>query len=257
MLLLRIVGLAVATGFCGSAALALRRRFDLERGSAGLLIFLLLFTTVQSLLILTAGLTGLLSAGPLVLVCGVGWGLLQLRRPRLVVQLRPPDRTSGRLLLGMTALALVSLLVKTLVLEPHTGDALEYHLPKIAESMQAGRFVWGINHDPRIWFSWGFDLIQTWWVVFLHHDALIEMGGIQMALLATVAVVALAENLGARPGFAGVVYLFVPAVLLQATSCGNDLAVAALVLSGYALVAAGAPRPVQALPILLAVGVKA
>src|SRR5262249_3997966 len=134
---------------------------------------------------------------------------------------------------------------------------LQYHLPKIAESIQAGRFVWGINHDPRIWFSAGFDLIQTWWVVFLRHDVLIELGGVQMALLASLAVVALAEPLGARPGFAGIVYLFIPAVLLQATSCGNDLAVAAFVLSGYALVAVGAPRPLQALPILLAVGVKA
>jgi hypothetical protein len=46
-------------------------------------------------------------------------------------------------------------------------------------------------------------------------------------------------------------------VLLQATSCGNDLAVAAFVLAAYALVATGAPRPVQALPLLLAVGIKA
>src|SRR6185436_587674 len=38
---------------------------------------------------------------------------------------------------------------------------------------------------------------------------------------------------------------------------GNDLAVAALVLSAYALVAAGLPRPLQAFPLLLALGIKA
>ena len=257
MILLRILGLAVATGFCGSAALALRRRFDLERGGSGLLVFLLLFTTVQSLLILAAGLTGTLSALPLVLVSAVGWALLQLRRPRLVVQLRPPERISSRILLGLTAVALASLFVKTLLIEPHTGDALQYHLPKVAESIQAGRFVWGINHDPRLWYSAGFDLVETWWVVFLGHDRLMELGGVQMAVLASLAVVVLADAMGTRSSVAGVVYLFVPAVLLHATSCGNDLAVAALILSAYALVAAGAPRPVQILPLLLVVGVKA
>jgi hypothetical protein len=257
VIFLRLLGLVIATGFCGSASLALRRRFDLERGSAGVLIFLLFFTTLQSLLILAAGLTGTLSAAPLVAFSAVGWALLQLRRPRLVVQLRPPDRTSSRILFGMAAVGLGSLLVKTLVLEPHTGDALQYHLPKIAEWIRAGRFVWGINHDPRQWFSAGFELVETWWVVFLRHDGLVELGGVQMALLAAAAVVTLAESLDARSGFAAVVYLFVPAVLLQATSCGNDLAVAALVLSGYALAAAGAPRPVLALPLLLVLGVKA
>jgi hypothetical protein len=257
MIFLRIVGLAVATGFCGSASLALRRRLGLERGSAGLLVFLLFFTTVQSLLLLAAGMTGTLSAAPLTLIGGAGWALLQLRRPRLIVQLRRPGTPSEWILAGLAALALGSLLVKAFLLEPYFGDAIQYHLPKIAESVQAGRFVWGINHDPRLWFSAGFDLIETWWVLFLRHDALIELGGIQMALLAAVAVVSLAETLGARPGFAGVVYLFIPAVLLQATACGNDLAVGALVLSAYALVAAGAPRPLQALPLLLAVGIKA
>jgi hypothetical protein len=127
----------------------------------------------------------------------------------------------------------------------------------VAEWVQAGRFVWNINHEQRQWFSAGYELIETWWVVFLHHDRLIELGGIQMAILAAASVYTLAESLGVRPGLAAVVYLFLPAVLLSATSCGNDLAVAALTLAGYALVAVGAPRALQAFPILLAIGIKA
>lgn len=257
MILLRIAGLLVATGFCAAASLALRRRLGLERGNAGLLVLLLLFTTLQSLLILGAGLTGTLSAGPLVLASVLGWALFRLPPPRFAFPLRPPDRMSSRILLAFAAGAVGSLIVKSIVLAPYVGDSIQYHLPKIAESVQAGRFVWGINHDPRIWFSSGFDLIETWWIVFLHHDLLIELGGVQMALLAAVAVLTLAESLDARPGLAAVVTLFVPAVLLQATSCGNDLAVAAFILAGYALVAAGAPRPMQALPLLLGAGVKA
>ena len=67
MILLRIVGLAIATGFCGSAALALRRAWRLENGSVGILVFLLLFTAVQSLVVLAAGLTGTLSFWPMTL----------------------------------------------------------------------------------------------------------------------------------------------------------------------------------------------
>lgn len=257
MIALRLAGLLVGTAFCAAASLALRRRLGLDQGSLGGLVFLLLFTAIQSLLVLAAGLSGALSAGPLTLVTGLGLGLLLFRRKGLLPAWSPPSTPSGRLFAGMAALAFSSLLLKSFVLEPCTGDALQYHLPKVAEWVQSGRFVWGLNHDPRQWFSAGFELVETWWVVFLRHDRLIELGGLQMALIAGAALVAIAERLDARPGFASVVYLFLPATLLQATSCGNDLAVAALILAGYALVAAGAPRPLQALALLMAAGVKA
>lgn len=257
MILLRLAGLVVATGFCGSAALALRRTWKLEAGSSGILVFLLLFTAVQSLVILAAGLTGALSFWPLTLATGAGWALLQIRRPRTVVVLNRPQDRMTLALAAMAAVALLSLVIKSILLGPATGDALQYHLPKIAEWVQSGRFVWGINHDPRQWFSAGFELIETWWVVFLHHDRLIELGGVQMALLAGAAVYTLAESMEARPGFAAVAYLFIPAVLLNATAGGNDLAVAAMTLSAYALVATGAPRPLQAFPLLLGFGIKA
>ena len=257
MILLRIVGLAIATGFCGSAALALRRAWRLENGSVGILVFLLLFTAVQSLVVLAAGLTGTLSFWPMAIACGIGWALLQLRKPRTVVVFARPENRTEWALVGLAAVGVASLVVKSFFVAPATGDILQYHLPKVAEWVQAGRFVWHINHEARLWFSAGFELIETWWVIFLHHDRLIELGGVQMAILAAASVYTLAESMEARPGLAAVVYLFLPAVLLNATSCGNDLAVAALTLAGYALVAAGAPRPLQAFPILLAIGIKA
>ena len=256
MILLRLLGLLVATGSCAWAAAALQRRLALEGRGARILVFLLLFAAIQSLLVLAAGLTGLLSFWPLTIAGASGLGLLLLRRPPVDLGLRLPDR-GGLLLAAFTGAALLSLLVKTLLYGPYTGDALMYHLPKIAHWVQSGRFVWGINHDPRVWFSGGFELIETWWVVFLHHDALVEMAGLQMFLIAFAAVYALAEAFAVPAGLAAVVYAFLPAVLLNATSCGNDLAVAALTLAGYALVAGGAPRALQAFPLLLAVGVKA
>ncbi len=257
MIVLRILGLLLATGGCGAAAAACLPSLALESRSARFLAFLLLFTAIQSLLILAAGLGGFLSVWPLT-VLGTAGGALLLRSRNAAgtLALRVPDR-SELLFVVAVGIALLSLLIKAFLLAPYTGDALQYHLPKIAEWVQAGRFRWGTNHDPRVWFSGGFELVETWWVVFLHHDALIELGGLQMALIAVAAVVMLAEAHDARPGLAVLAYLFIPAVLLNATACGNDLAVAALTLAAYAMVAAGAPRPLQLFSLLLAVGVKA
>jgi hypothetical protein len=257
VILLGALGLLVATCFCASAARALQARLGGDSRSADVLVFLLLMVAVQSLLILAAGLTGTLSFWPLTLFSAGGWALLQLRKPPRPVLPTAPGGFLGKALLAMAAVGTLALVVKAFLLSPSTGDALMYHLPKIAEWVQGGRFVWGLNHDPRQWFSAGFELLETWWVVFLHHDALIEIAGLQMTLIAFASIYTLAESLGARPGLAAVVYVFIPSVILGATSCGNDLAVASLTLGGYALVAAGAPRPLQAFPLLLAFGIKA
>ena len=256
VIVLRVLGLLLATGGCGAAAAACLRPLGLESRNARLLVFLLLFSAIQSLLILAAGLSGLLSFWPLTIVGVAGGALLLGQRPGGIHRPLALER-SELVLVAVVGVALLSLLIKSFLLSPYTGDALQYHLPKIAEWIQAARFRWGPNHDPRVWFSGGFELIETWWVVFLHHDALIELGGLQMALIATAAVAVLAEAHEARPSLAALAYLFIPAVLLNATACGNDLAVAALTLSGYALVALEAPRSLQLFPLLLAVGVKA
>jgi hypothetical protein len=257
VILLRVLGLLLATGGCGAAAAACLPALGLESRNARLLAFLLLFTAIQSLLILAAGLGGFLSVWPLTILGTAGGALLlRSRGAGAALAFRAPDR-SEILFVAAAGVALLSLLVKAFLLVPYTGDALQYHLPKIAEWVQAERFRWGINHDPRVWFSGGFELVETWWVVFLHHDALIELGGLQMALVAVAAVATLAEAFDARPGLAAVAYLFIPGVLLNATACGNDLAIAALTLAGYAMVAQGAPRALQLFPLLLAVGVKA
>jgi hypothetical protein len=255
VIVLRVLGLLLATAGCGAAAAACLRPLGLESRPARLLAFLLLFTVLQSLLILAAGLSGLLSVWPLT-IAGAALGAPLFRRRPGDLGLRLPDR-SELLFVAVGGVGLLSLLIKAFLLSPYTGDALQYHLPKIAEWVQDGRFRWGSNHDPRVWFSGGFELVETWWVVFLHHDALIELGGVQMALIAMAAVATLAETYDARPGLAVVTYLFIPAVLLNATACGNDLAIAALTLAGYAMVALGAPRALQLFPLLLAIGVKA
>jgi hypothetical protein len=48
---LRVLGLLLATGGCGAAAAACLQPLGLESRNARLLVFLLLFSTIQSLLI--------------------------------------------------------------------------------------------------------------------------------------------------------------------------------------------------------------
>lgn len=257
MIALRIIGLAVATGFCAAAALELRRMLRIEEGGTGVLAALIFFTALQSILIVAAGMTGLLSFWPLSAVGAFGWLALLARRRGRLGWPRLDGLRRQKAIAVLAVIGLLALAIKAIVLEPYTGDALMYHLPKIAEWVQARRFVWGTNHDPRIWFSSGFELVETWWVVFLHHDALVELAGIQMAVIASAAVWTLAKGFGAQPGFAAVLYGFIPVVILNSTNCGNDLGAAALTLAGYALVASRVPRAIQVFPLLLGLGMKA
>jgi len=260
VIILGVVGLAVSAVFCAAASAALRRRILPEADpDLSLLVQLLFFTAIQMLLVLATGLAGLLSPLPLTLISAVGLGVLAATRalpppPRWTFG--PPQTPQGWILSGAAALLTVSLVVKTFVLSPYWGDALYYHLPNVAEWVRAKSFVFGFMSDRRIWFPMGFELVETWWVVFPGRDTLIEVAGIQMLLLATVAVRVIARVHDLDVRLAGVIFAFTPALILHATSCGNDLASGAMVLSAYALVGAKAPRALQAFPLLLGAGIK-
>src|SRR5262249_7495166 len=59
-----------------------------------------------------------------------------------------------------------------------------------------------------------------------------------------------------RRDLALLMFVFMPLVILHVTSCGNDLAAGAMVLSAFALVADRAPRALQLFPLLMGVGIK-
>ncbi|HEV3029317.1 MAG TPA: hypothetical protein VG457_17185, partial [Planctomycetota bacterium] len=261
MIILGILGLAVSAAFCAAASSAARRKLlpDSDPDLA-LLVHLLLFSAIQMLLILTTGLAGLLSAVPLTAISAVGLGFLALAgevRPAWPPfhMIRPVGRR-GWILAGAAGVLAISLIVKVLVLAPYWGDALYYHLPNVAEWIRAKRLIFGFMPDPRIWFPMGFELVETWWVVFLGRDTLILAAGVQMLLLAVLAIRVIARIHDLDPGLAAVVFAFTPALILHATSCGNDLASGAMVLAAYALVGARTPRALQAFPLLLGAGIK-
>lgn len=258
--LLGLISLAISTAFVLAASWALTRRLRTPSPAADLVVFLLLFTCIQSLLILAAGVTGLLSRWPLTLLCAGGLVACRLAGEWPDFRGWKGIGVRTRWEIALAALVVcggVALVVKSLLFSPYWPDALYYHLSKVAEWMRAGAFVHDFSRDPRVWFTAGFEVVETWWVVFLGRDALIEFGGLQMLALALASVRALAQALGYRSAPAVAIFAFVPVVILHVTACGNDLAVAAVVLAGFALVASRAPLPLQALPLVLGAGIKA
>jgi len=221
--------------------------------------FLLLRLLLISLAVLTLGFCGFLhpvvigalGVVALIVLLANGWHR-RIRLPRL------PDVHP---VLGVfLALVLARLLAQAWFFAPYPGDALSYHLPKVAEWVRAQGFTREMGLDTHVAFPAGFELIEMWWVVFLRHDVVIELAGIEFLFLGFVSVYATArrldlnENLSA---FAAVVYCLTPGLYFQATACVNDAPVAALYVATIALAVGNASWATWLLPIGLGIGIKA
>ncbi|MBI3855557.1 MAG: hypothetical protein HY293_07675 [Planctomycetes bacterium] len=256
-----IVGL-VLMAVCNAAALggawALLEKLRSGRPGIDTVLFLVIHLVLLSAGVLIAGVLGQLRPIPLGIAGLLGLALLRwkgsgLSRPRIAWA----DLDKGLLLAG--AAITLKLVVQVWMLAPNIPDAISYHLPKVAEWTRAGRITGETGLDPRTPFPAGFELIELWWVVFLHHDVVIELAGLEFLLLAAAATYALARHAGltSRPaGWAAVLYVLTPGVSLQAVSCLNDLPVAALLLAAFALAAARVPLPLLLALAGLGCGVK-
>jgi hypothetical protein len=239
--------------------LAILRRIQTGNSCVDAVLFLLVRLLMISGTMLVAGTAGLLRAHVLgiagilallgLLACGIHRNLPRLRLPTV----RP-------LLLVFLAVVGLRLMAQVWFFSPHLGDALAYHLPKIGEWIRAGGFIREMGIHPHVTFPAGFELIETWWVVFLHHDVLIEMAGVEFLVLAFAAAWAMARYAGLSPDFAALastLYVLSPGLHLSATSCLNDTPAAALVVATMALVVWRSPLSISLMAIGLGLGVKA
>jgi hypothetical protein len=253
-----LLGMAVANAAFLLAAHAVLRRIRTDNPPLNAVLFVLIHLLLLSTAVLTAGLTGFLTPLALgVLGAGLLAALLFLREHRFLP--RPSVPEMGRWTALLAALIALRMLLQVWFLCPYNADAIAYHLPKVAEWIRAGAFTREMGTDVVASFPAGFELIETWWVVFLHHDVLIEMAGVEFAVLAFLAVRLLALELklsGRAASLAATLYLLTPAFSLQATSCLNDGPVGALVLSMAALAAARAHPALLLLPLGLVLGIK-
>jgi hypothetical protein len=226
-------------------------------------LFLFLRFILASGAVLLAGSAGFLTATALGLAGAAALaGLLLAGAHR---RIKPPPWSKIRTRLPPALLALGGLFLGRLILQawfqaPHIGDALCYHLPKVAEWIQAGAITAETGVDYRSPFPGGFELFEIWWSVFLHHDVLIEVAGIEIWLLGLASVMALGRSAGLdvrASALGALLFAASPVVVMQAVSCLNDLAVAALLLLATALVACRAHPALILSAISAGVGVKA
>ncbi|MHC4139248.1 MAG: glycosyltransferase family 39 protein [Planctomycetota bacterium] len=78
-----------------------------------------------------------------------------------------------------------------------------------------------------------FEVFETWFAVFLHHEILIQLAGVWCSVLAFLSVYAIARTLNFSHRlsfFAALLYIYTPVVSLRATSCDTDLPVAGVFL---------------------------
>jgi hypothetical protein len=228
------------------------------RAPVDAVLFLLLRLLLISLAILGAGVSSLLTpwglgAASLLALAALIW---KGAHRGIALPGPPPWGPCWSLATGLVALRL---LVQVWLLAPHVPDSLSYHLPKVAEWVRAGAFTRELGMDPRSTFPSGFELVETWWVVFLHHDVLIEMAGVEFLLLAGAGLYALAAELGWSPRSgmaAALLFTLSPGMYFQSISCLNDGAVAALLISTTVLLVARSPAVLVLIPLGLGMGVK-
>jgi len=261
-LLLPLLPWAVANLFVLGLALVVREPLRVGHRRLDLLTLGFLHIFLTTLVVMLCGLAGWLDRMPIFLVslAGLltGWAWHRLRGPHPAnpwSQLRRGAAALGKLrplalitasqrpwtgvfLLLLILIQAVRLAVHVWYLPPYVWDVLSYHLPRVAEWVQhhglvifdtpVARSFWPANHE----------LFQSWFVLFPHHDFLIDAADIPFYLLAAGSVYSAARSLGLnrRLGvFAALLYAYTPAVALHATACKNDLAIAAIYLFVLAL----------------------
>lgn len=257
-MILGVLALLVSNAATVLGARSILRSVRTGKPAADFVLLLLIRLLLISVIILLAGAARQLNAVALGLAGAAAFGVLVARGGHRGM-LRPPPRLWDRWLMVAGGLIALRLLMQVWYFAPTFEDSLSYHLPKIAEWVRAGAITRELGPDPRASFPAGFELIETWWVIFLHHDALIEMAGIEFLLVGGAAAYALAQEFGwsDRCAFiASLLFILTPGLHLQATSCLNDGAVAALVVAAAALLLARVHPSLLLIPVGLGAGVK-
>ena len=250
--------LLVGNGASLLGAHAILRRIRTGQGPADAVLFLLIRLTLISASVIAAGLTMTLTSTGLGVLGAIALiGLVAFGAHRKLPRFSLPNMHPVLLVFG--GIILLRLLLQAWFFAPHLGDSLNYYLPKVAEWIRAGGFTREMGSHPYVTYPGGFELIEVWWVVFIHHDVLIEMAGIEFLILACTSTYALARRLQLPEkwaSFAGILYVMTPGLHLSATSCLNDSPTAALVVTTATLILARIPLQLLMIPLGLGLGIK-
>jgi hypothetical protein len=284
---LGLAGWAIASGALLIVAVLLAHALRLGRACLDLPAIAFLWIFLATLLVMILGLAGVLRPAPVLIATGIALlaavmcsglresaaalsgaaetlaGLARALRREWIVH---PVLVGGALLFA--ALLLTRAAAHIWFLPPYVWDALIYHLPNVAEWVQRGHV--GLIETPTVTTRWpaNHELLQAWFVLFPHHDVLVDAATVPAWFLASGATYAIARGLGVGRSLAAVAaltYAATPAVALHAASVNNDLPIAAAYLFGTALLLHLGDRTLPAQPagtllfltLSLALGTKA
>lgn len=135
--------------------------------------------------------------------------------------------------LGLAVLQVLWWAFQAYLFPPYAWDEFSYHLPKVAFMMQSH----GITSFPTD-FHWvtqypfAIELVFLWNVIYLNNDVLVNGSQILFAVATVLAIYGIARKLGVKPQNAAfaMVFLFVPIVIQQATTCYIDIAVSSMLV---------------------------
>lgn len=197
---------------------------------------------------LILGILGLLDGYKISIISAVGIGLfainylrnrkwrLSLANPFGNLAIRPSLLS---LILGFLAIIqLMRIAVYFWYVPPYVWDTLLYHLVNVAEWVQKGT-IFAVNTPvDRVYWPANFEVLESWFAVFLHNDLIIECPSIIYYAIAGASVYAIARTCRLNRVLSAAVvvfYLYTPSVAIQATACKNDIAIAALYLLSVAV----------------------
>lgn len=129
-------------------------------------------------------------------------------------------------------LTYVLLAVVNVLVPPNNMDSLAYHLTRVAFWIQHHSLApWPTPYLSQTAFPPNAEIGSLWSMLFLHRDLLAGFTQWFSALAASVSIFGLARGFGSsrrQAGFAALLFLTLPMIVLQSTTTQNDLTAAAL-----------------------------
>ena len=249
-MLLRLIQMGIGNLFVLGVTIHLFRLLRTTVLHLDIPIFGFLWIFSATLFTFLLGIFGFLAPVPMAAVSLVGLLLMGLhilrKRERYLATFvslrekckRPRLTVVGVLLATAAILQLLRITFHVWYTPPYVHDTLTYHLPNVAEWVQKGRIHAISTPVLRSYWPATFEVFESWFVVFLHNDLLIQLGCVSCYLLAVTSVYAICRGLNfGKHLSAGValLYAYTPSVAIHATSCKNDMAVAGMYLFAMAL----------------------
>ena len=255
-MVLRIIEMVIANIFVTVVTIRLFRALRSGVRHLDLAIFGFLWIYTATLYAMILGILGLLESHRIALISIIGLGILavparkdlkqRISRPgtwfisafidplRKVLASFPSGLSvTGVVLCFLAFLQLIRILFHIWFVPPYVWDTVVYHMVNVAEWVQKGRIHSLVSPVGRVYWPATFEVLGSWFVVFLHNDLLVKVATFLAYLVAGASAYAIARVLNLNRILSAsvmVFYLFTPSLAVQATACKNDVGIAAVYL---------------------------